>query len=166
MLNNPYAQPPLPSDWEVRPTYPVQSVPYFLAPLWDAEYKARAQRKSAPQKKPVDRRAHGTKEDQAASRVPAVLREKLKRSSRNARFLLQDLESEVRAFMEQWEAREKEMQRDGLILEPDSEDEEIVFVGLNGEMSDERRKQRDEKQLRRDKMVFESFADDRSAAFG
>ena len=36
LLNNPYLQPPLPSDWEVRPTYPRHAtVPYNLAPLWD-----------------------------------------------------------------------------------------------------------------------------------
>lgn len=33
LLGNPYAQSPLRSDWEERPTYPVHSVPCYLAPL-------------------------------------------------------------------------------------------------------------------------------------
>lgn len=162
LLSNPHAQPPLPGDWEVRPTYPVQSVPYFLAPLWDAEYKKTASKR--PSKKPTDPKAHGTREDQEASRVPNELKEKLKKS-RAAKGLLQDLEKEVRGFVEQWEAKERELERDGL-MESDSEDEEIVFVGRNGTMSDERRREREDKDLRRDKLVFQSLVDDHGAAFG
>lgn len=165
LLNNPYAQPPLPSDWEVRPTYPVQSVPYFLAPLWDAEYKTKAQAQSAKKKvKPIDPRAHGSPEEQAASRVPSELRAKLKRS-RGAKGLLQDLEAEIRGFVEEWEAKEKQMESDGLI-DADSEDDEIVFVGRNGVMSDERKHAREEEDLKRDKLIFESMVDDHGAAFG
>lgn len=164
LLNNPYAQPPLPSDWEVHPTYPVHSVPYFLAPLWDAEYKAKAARQASAPKKPTDPRAHGSAEEQAASRIPRELREKLKKS-RGAKGLLQDLEEEVRGFVEAWEAKKREMEQEGLIDE-DSEDEEIVFVGRNGAMSDERRREREQEDLRRNKMVFESLVDDHGAAFG
>ncbi|GAB7351240.1 hypothetical protein MBLNU459_g1667t1 [Dothideomycetes sp. NU459] len=164
LLNNPYAQPPLPSDWEVRPTYPVHSVPYFLAPLWDAELKAKAARHTSTPKKPTDPRAHGSAEEQAASRIPAELRAKLKKS-RGAKGLLQDLEEEVRGFVEAWEAKEREMEKEGLI-DGDSEDEEIVFVGRNGAMSDERRREREQEELRRDKMVYQSLVDDHGAAFG
>lgn len=164
LLTNPYAQPPLPSDWEVRPTYPVHSVPYFLAPLWDAEYKAKAARQASAPKKAVDPRAHGSAEEQAASRIPRELREKLKKS-RGAKGLLQDLEEEVRGFVEAWEAKEREMEKEGLI-DQDSEDEEIVFVGRNGAMSDERRREREQEDLRRNKMVFQSLVDDHGAAFG
>ena len=163
LLNNPHVQPPLPSDWEVRPTYPVQSVPYFLAPLWDAEYKYKAQT-GKKISRPEDPRAHGTLEDQAASRVPRELKAKLRRS-RAARGMLQDLEEEVRQFVERWEVEQQEMEKEGLD-DADSEDEEIVFVGRNGMMSDERRKAKEEENLRRDKLIFESLADDRGAAFG
>jgi R3H-associated N-terminal domain len=40
-MNNPWAQPPLPSDWHVMPTHPVRVVPYFLAPLWEERLAAR-----------------------------------------------------------------------------------------------------------------------------
>lgn len=163
LLNNPYAQPPLPSDWEVRPTYPVHSVPYFLAPLWDAEYKYKSKPSNKPTR-PQDPRAHGTQEDQAASRVPKELKARLRRS-RAAKGMLQDLEAEVRQFVESWENKQAEMEKDGLI-DADSEDEEIVFVGRNGAMSDERKKAREEKDLKRDKLVYESLVDDHGAAFG
>lgn len=179
LLSNPYAQPPLPSDWEVRPTYPIQNVPYFLAPLWDAEYKAKAQAKINPRRanKTGDARAHGSKEDQAAARVPRELREKLKKSSRGAKGMLQDLEEEVRSFVEQWSCKERQMAEDGLV-DADSEDEEIVFVGRNGAMSDDRKRAKDDlsddgsasstssDELARERMIFESVVDDRSAAFG
>ncbi|KAL1296987.1 hypothetical protein AAFC00_004584 [Neodothiora populina] len=79
LLNNPYAQPPLPSDWEVRPTYPVHNVPYFLAPLWDAEYKHKSSLSNKRSHRSEDPRAHGTLQDQAASRVPRELKAKLKK---------------------------------------------------------------------------------------
>ena len=163
LLNNPHAQPPLPSDWEVRPTYPVHNVPYFLAPLWDAEYKHKTQSLNRPTR-PEDPRAHGTAEDQAASRVPRELKAKLKRS-RGAKGMLQDLEREVRRFVESWESEQREMDKDDLI-DGDSEDEEIVFVGRNGTTSDERKKAREEEDLRRDKLVYESLVEDHAAACG
>lgn len=158
LLDNPYAQPPLPSDWAVGPTYPQHSVPYFLAPLWDAEFAARRQAKPAPGVTVRD------KEEAEAARVTRELRAKLKRA-RGARGLLQDLETEVRGFVEQWEAKERQLEKEGLLEEADSEDEEIVFVGRNGQMSDEKRKQQDEA-LRKDKLVFESLLDDHGASFG
>lgn len=52
--------------------------------------------------------------------------------------------------------------------EIDSEDEEIVFVGRNGKMSDEVRQEREmvEKVLEREKKIWEGAADDRGAGFG
>lgn len=164
LLSNPYMQPPLPGDWEVRPTYPVHSVPYFLAPLWDAEYKHKATGANKKPLRPEDPRAHGSLEEQAASRVPRELKAKLKKS-RGAKGMLQDLEEEVRRFVESWEAKQREMEKEGLI-DGDSEDEEIVFVGRNGAMSDERKKEKEEADLRRDKLIYESLVDDHGAAFG
>jgi hypothetical protein len=56
-----------------------------------------------------------------------------------------------------------------LIEETDSEDEEIVFVGRNGTMSDERKalaKEKEEETLKKDKLVFQSLVDDHGASFG
>lgn len=163
LLGNPHAQPPLPEDWEVRPaTYPRQSVPYFLAPLWDAEYarvnQQREQRKAAA-------KSPATKEDAAAAKVKRELKEKLKRS-RGARGLLQDLEEEVRTFVEQWEEKRRQLEQEGLVEPDSSEDEEIVFVGRNGAMSDDARRNRQLETLEKDKIVFESLLHDHGASFG
>jgi hypothetical protein len=161
LLGNPHAQPPLPEDWEVRPVYKRQTVPYFLAPLWDAEYarlhQKREQRKAAA-------KAPASKEEETAAKVQRELRDKLKRS-RGARGLLQDLEQEVRHFVEQWEQKQKQLEKEGLI-NPDSEDEEIVFVGRNGTMSDERRRSKELETMERDRLIFESLVADHGASFG
>jgi hypothetical protein len=160
LLGNPYAQPPLPTDWEVRPTYPVQTVPYYLAPLWDAGYaKQSAARKERAQKarKPVP------EDTQSVGKVPKELREKLKRS-RAAKGLLQNLEEEVRKFVKSWDEKHKQMEEDG-IIEPDSEEDEVVFVGRNGEMHD-MPSPRESEELEREKLVFDSPEDDHGASFG
>ncbi|KAM0697999.1 hypothetical protein Q7P36_002853 [Cladosporium allicinum] len=164
LLSNPHAQPPLPSDWEVRPTHNAHAVPYFLAPLWDAEYARKAAARkaansAAPKKNP---------EEAAADKVARDLRAKLKRAQ-GAKGLLQDLEQEVRGFVSAWEAKQRQLQSEGLIEETDSEDEEIVFVGRNGAMSDERKalaKEKEEETLKKDKLVFQSLVDDHGASFG
>ncbi|KAK3678385.1 hypothetical protein LTR78_001682 [Recurvomyces mirabilis] len=161
LLSNPWAEPPLPSDWEVQPTHPRQTVPYFLAPLWDAEYARTARER---QKRAEAARAPQSKEDAEVQKVTRELRTKLKKS-RGAKGLLQDLEAEVRGFIEQWEAKQAELEKEGLI-DPDSEDEEIVFVGRNGVMSDERQREKDEETLEKDKLIFQSLVDDHGAAFG
>lgn len=161
LMDNPHAQPPLPEDWKVQPTYPRQAVPYFLAPLWDAEYartSAERRKREERSKKPLN------KEEAAAEKVCQELRAKLKKS-RGAKGLLQDLEQEVRSFVEMWEEKERQLEKDG-VIEPDSEDEEIVFVGRNGAMSDERKQIKDEQALEKDKLVFESLLDDHGASFG
>jgi hypothetical protein len=162
LLNNPHAQPPLPSDWQIQPTYPKQSVPYFLAPLWDAEYaRTSAARNVATTKKEEP----ASKEEAAAIKVTQDLRAKLKRA-RGAKGLLQDLETEVRGFVEQWEAKQKQLEEDGVIEETDSEDEEIVFVGRNGTMSDDQKRERQDQKLEKDKLIFQSLVGDHGASFG
>jgi hypothetical protein len=159
LLSNPYAQPPLPSDWEVRPTYPVHAVPYYLAPLWDAGLAAR----NAEKKRKEKSEKKGAAADEAAGKVPRELREKLKRS-RGAKGLLQDLEEEVRKFVEKWEEKEAKMEQEGLV-DPDSEDDEIVFVGRNGQMND-MRSPRSSGEIEREKLLFHSPVDDHGASFG
>jgi len=162
LLSNPYMQPPLPSDWEVRPTYPVHSVPYILAPLWDAGIAARAVERKVKAKKAAQ--AAASPEGEAASRIPKELREKLKRA-RGAKGLLQDLEQEVRKFVEKWEEKDRNLVREGMV-DPDSEDEEIVFVGRNGQMSDMSPPMSLQEELRQDHLVLDSLEGDQGATFG
>lgn len=164
MLNNPHAQPPLPSDWEVRPTYPVQTVPYFLAPLWDAEYKPAKERRNAA--KQIAAAMDETEQAaMSARKVTRELRAKLKRA-RGAKGLLQDLEQEVRVFVEEWDRKQRELEQEGLIDVDSSEDDEIVFVGRNATMSDDRSADSRLKTLKKDKLIFESLVDDHGASFG
>jgi chromosome segregation ATPase len=102
--------------------------------------------------------------EEQRGRVPAELRQKLKRS-KGAKSLLQELEEEVRKFMKEFEARERALRELEGEKEIDSEDEEIVFVGRNGRMSDEARKTVEE-ELEREKMVFDALEGDRGASFG
>ncbi len=166
LLNNPWAQPPLPSDWEVHPTYPKHAVPYYLAPLWDATSTARgiAEAKKQEAKRSRARPAEDT------MKVPKELREKLKKT-KAAKGLLQDLEEQVRSFVKHWEEK-KQKPPPAPKPELDSEDEEIVFVGRNGQMHDvpqsphAARDDFDEDDVRRDKLVFDSPVDDHGASFG
>ncbi len=152
LLNNPWAAPPLPSDFQVQPTHCVRNVPYYLASLWDQGVGARAEKEKAEQKA---KRQEG-KEDEAG-RVPKELREKLKKA-RAARGLLRDLEEQVRLFVKRWEDAKKEEE------ELDSENEDIVFVGRNGVIQD--RPPSSAEELERERLVFDSLAEDRAASFG
>ncbi|KAL8703969.1 MAG: hypothetical protein Q9201_002870, partial [Fulgogasparrea decipioides] len=166
LLNNPWAQPPLPSDWEVQPTYRKHSVPYYLAPLWDAHVAAR---KSAKAKK-RDTAKNYSQATASNGKVPKELREKLKKT-KAAKGLLQDLEEQVRNFVKQWDDKNKKP-APAPKPELDSDDEEIVFVGRNGQMQDMPQSPHaanddfDEDEIRRDKLVFDSLADDHGASFG
>ncbi len=163
LMNNPWAQPPLPSDWEVQPTYPRHAVPYYLAPLWDAEaFEKSIERKMKGRKQ--GRRAGISPVEEAASNVPKEVRAKLKHA-RAAKGLLQDLEEEVRIFLQKWNEKEARSLEDGL-HDVDSEEEEIVFIGRNGQMHDCPTRDNAFKDLHRDKLVFDGLADDRGASFG
>jgi R3H-associated N-terminal domain len=162
-MNNPWAQPPLPSDWEVQPTYPKHAVPYYLAPLWDAEAFERSIERKMKGKK-QGRRAGISPIEEAASNVPKEVRSKLKHA-RAAKGLLQDLEEEVRLFLQKWNDKERKSREDGF-HDVDSEEEEIVFVGRNGQMYDSPTRDQPSEGLRRDKLVFDALANDRGASFG
>jgi hypothetical protein len=168
LLHVPNVQPPLPSDWEVHPTHPVHRVPYYLAPLWDAGVRHRAEEIAAQKKRDTaERKAINA---DGKGRVPQELRQKLKKS-KGAKTLLQELEEEVRRFVRDFERKERE--REGKAetseTELDSEDEEIVFIGRdkNGHgitMSDE---QKDvvEEELERERKVYEALADSPGGSF-
>ena len=164
LLNNPWAQPPLPIDWEVHPTYAKKPVPYYLAPLWDENLAAR----NAAEKKRRDGAKNPIMADVSHGQVAKELRQKLKKA-KAAKGLLQDLEEEVRKFVKKWEEKTTHLEQQGL-HDLDSEDEEIVFVGRNGVMNDmlssPHSKGSMEEEVKRDKLVFDSLADDHGASFG
>jgi hypothetical protein len=160
LLNNPHAEPPTAKDWEVHPTYRVRTVPYYLAPLWDAGLK-----RQSTERKMANTAAHNATKTVANKPtvpgvVPKELREKLKRS-RGAKGLLMDLESEVRKFVADWEEKEREAEAEGIPADPDSEDDEIVFVGRNGQTKD-----RESERVKRELMLFETPEDDNGGTFG
>lgn len=118
-----------------------------------------------------ERNAKARQEDDSAGRVPKELREKLKRT-KAAKGLLQDLEEEVRKFVKSWEKKQENLQKEGL-HDIDSEDDEIVFVGRSGQMHDmpsspkpKTSTEEEEEEIRKEKLVFDSLADDRAASFG
>lgn len=121
--------------------------------------------RSAAQKK----RSKSAQAEKGPGSVPKELREKLKRT-KAAKGLLQDLEEEVRKFVKKWEEKEKELEGEGL-HNIDSDDEEIVFVGRNGQMHDmpdspRSKREAEEEEVKRDKLVFHSLEDDHGASFG
>jgi hypothetical protein len=138
-------------------------VPYYLAPLWDAEAFQRSIEKKMKGKK-QGRRAGISPLDEAASNVPKEVRSKLKHA-RAAKGLLQDLEEEVRIFLQKWNEKKAKSREDGL-HDVDSEEEEIVFIGRNGQMHDSPTRDKTFESLQRDKLVFDGLADDRGASFG
>ena len=160
LLHVPNAQPPLPSDWEVHPTHPVHSFSYYLAPLWDQGFRQRAEEVAAGKRREAERR-DGFHEQRG--RVPQELRQKLKKS-KGAKSLLQELEEEIRTFVKEWERRQR-VEEGKIEVGMESEDEEIVFMGRNSALSDEQRTSAEE-QLQREKLIFDSLADDHGASFG
>ncbi|KAI9683544.1 MAG: hypothetical protein M1820_010917 [Bogoriella megaspora] len=182
LLHVPNVQPPLPSDWEVRPTYPVRSVPYFLAPLWDERIAKRQSHNKKRADAAHSKTAPLSEADKEAARVQRELRAKLKKA-KGAKNLLMDLEETIRSFIQKWEEKADELERSGAFdnesvdecaLDSESSDgEEIVFVGRDLAMKERKmskeprgkdRKAEDEG-LRRDKMVFDALVDDHGAAF-
>ncbi|KAL8783961.1 MAG: hypothetical protein Q9213_004291 [Squamulea squamosa] len=166
LLSNPWAQPPLPSDWEVQPTYRKHPVPYYLAPLWDAKVAARESAEATLAKN----QSKQTQATDGNAKIPKELREKLKKT-KAAKGLLQDLEEQIRNFVKQWEAKNQKP-APAPKLDLDSDEEEIVFVGRNGQMHDVPQSPHavlddfDEEDIKRDKLVFDSLADDHGASFG
>lgn len=166
LLNNPYAEPPQPRDWEIRPTHPVRNnLPYFLAPLWDAGLAARsAERKAKIAASKPKAKVQQKGADPHRGIVPKELREKMKRA-RGAKPLLMDLENEVRQFVQRWEDQERKAEQEGVPMDVDSEDDEIVFVGRNGGMSD-LQSLRSGGGAQKEMMIFDSLEEDQSASFG
>jgi ATP-dependent helicase YprA (DUF1998 family) len=168
-MSNPWAQPPTAKDWLIQPSYPRHNpVPYDLASLWDSHYahQPSTQRSRKPPSPPD---AHAVKD-----RIARDLRRRLKHT-RAARGLLQNLEEDIRMFVEKWNDQQRHQHGEAVkdprpdADDPDSEDE-IVFVGRNGSVqnSPESKQQKHsvDDELRGEKMVFDSLAHDRGGMFG
>ena len=125
-----------------------------------------AARAGAEKKKREAARQRAQASDESAGKIPHELREKFKKA-KAAKGLLRDLEEQVRLFVKKWEDQAKEEEKPEL----DSEDEEIVFVGRNGQMHDmspspKSKNSMDENGIERDRLVFGSLANDQGASFG
>lgn len=133
LLHVPNAQPPLPSDWQVRPTYPVlPTVPYAIAQYWDKGLRERVEERKAQFS--VHRRAGKVVvscEQQEVGKVPRDLRTKAKKTPA-VKSWLRLLEEPVREFLVD-AGVVNQAEEGGSDTE---EDEEIVFVGRNGSMMD------------------------------
>ena len=125
-----------------------------------------AARAGAEKKKRDAARQHAQASDESAGKIPRELREKLKKA-KAAKGLLRDLEMQVRLFVKTWEDQTKKEEKPEL----DSEDENIVFVGRNGQMHDlppspKSKNSMDKNDIKRDRLVFDSLANDQGASFG
>jgi hypothetical protein len=118
-------QPPLPVDWEVRPTYPVHNVPYALASLWDTKC-------AEEERKPRKARDHGSAKTTNKGRVPKELKQHLKRS-RCAKGLLHDLEKVVREFLQAWDVAVENNRKQLPQSDPAFDDEEEYVLVPNGQ---------------------------------
>jgi hypothetical protein len=109
-------------------------------------------------------RTKAVEEQDPYAKVPKELRSKLKHA-RGAKGLLQDLEEQVREFVRSWDDTQKQLEADGLADVDTSEDEEIVFVGRNGQTKESQSESLTSK-AHKEWMVFDSLVADQGAAFG
>ncbi|OHE95118.1 hypothetical protein CORC01_09505, partial [Colletotrichum orchidophilum] len=162
LIGVPNVQPPLPSDWEVHPTYPVQVVPYQVAQYWDTGLRQRIEEKTAKlqAQRKKQQRKDGSATGLAVGEVPRDLRDTAKRTPA-VRGWVRVLEEPVRSFL-----KERSEASDA---EGDSEDEEIVFVGRKGMASAGKGWKKARREVGSEKvddgMVFDSLGDDESASF-
>ena len=106
-------------------------MPYYLAPLWDAKYAELEKERKAKQAKAKAKKSKASKANADAG-IPKELKQQVKRS-KAAQGLLQDLDTQVKGLARKWEKQKEEILSD---TETDSEDDDVVFVGRNGQMQD------------------------------
>lgn len=178
LIGVPNVQPPLPSDWEVRPAHPVRRVPYQLAQFWDRGVRQRVEDKTsalqAARKK--QQRNAGSATGLGIGEVPRDLRESAKRNP-VIRNWVRSLEDPVRQYLvdEQGRRGEPAQPADDIETEKlDSEDEEIVFVGRKSAMRELKEKREARHRMARREVeheivdsgvVFDSFGEGDNAAF-
>lgn len=133
-------------------------MPYQLAQFWD--------QKGAVRERVEQRNKSAFGSRSTVGKVPRDLHTKAKRTPA-VKSWLRVLEEPVRQFLvERGSAAQEESDSSCL----DSDDEEIVFVGRNGSMTDARawkkaRRETKDREVVQQGMVLESAADDESASF-
>ncbi|PGH00199.1 hypothetical protein AJ80_09207 [Polytolypa hystricis UAMH7299] len=183
LLNNPWAQAPSAHDWQIQPTYPRHGTcPYYLAHLWEARLAAREHKHSAKNKSASSK----TAANESWNQIPKELRMRLKHA-RAARGMLQDLEEDIRNFLQQWAEKQEKLQGQGPedqtssntqtgVNDEDDDEDVVVFVGRKAQAKDpigqkqNQRKPSEDKGASQgeygEKLIFESLEDDQGAGFG
>ncbi|CAN8102342.1 unnamed protein product [Discula destructiva] len=149
----PHVEPPLPSDWEPRPVYPIHHIPYHVAQHWDAGLRKQVEDKTNLARK---KKAAG----EGKGRVPRDLRDTVKKTP-GVKGWVRTLESPVRQFLiDHGEAQRAED-------ESDFSDEEIVFVGRKAASCDGWKKaHREVADHAVDRgMIYDSLEDGESGSF-
>jgi hypothetical protein len=153
-------------DWEIRPVHPVRVVPYALAALWDArqeEQQRRAARRSSAIKEAMVKKEMETL--LAAGRVPRSLRTKLKRSH-GAKSLAQELEEEIRKFVQAWKDKEEKRHRRDSTVGDEDEDDFVVVRPESSHSVDSDGYVDLGRHPEREKLVFHGLEGDQFATFG
>lgn len=163
----PQVEPPLPSDWEPRPVYPIHHIPYHVAQYWD-----RGLRQQVEEKRSSKKRNNGAGGGGATrGRVPRDLREKVKKTP-GVKGWMRDLEAPVRQFLvDHGEAREAQPEpEEPGSSESDFSDDEVVFVGRKSAGGAGREGWKKAHREVHDRaidrgMIFDSLEDEESGAF-
>ncbi|KAI0889751.1 R3H-associated N-terminal domain-containing protein [Annulohypoxylon maeteangense] len=163
LIHVPNVQPPEPWDWEPRPLYPVNHIPYQIAVAWDKRVRAEVEEKraSAARRKQIQTRTLG--DEHVTGRVPKELFQRAKKTPA-VKTWVRSLEEPVRQYLVDQELAKKPTSSNG---EDDTEDEEIVFVGRDGSMQEGWKKARRENQGKTEDegMIFDALGNDADSAF-
>ncbi|KAL2153628.1 hypothetical protein VTH82DRAFT_4783 [Thermothelomyces myriococcoides] len=146
LLHVPNVAPPLPSDWQIRPTHPVlPPVPYQLAQYWDKGLRERAEAEKQKRKKRKNAEQQQQQQQPEVGFVPRDLRNTAKRTPA-VKSWLRALEEPVRAFVVERglavppgatattpaatsAGKSKSELEDEPRSDTDSDEEKIVFMG-------------------------------------
>ncbi|KAI8961407.1 R3H-associated N-terminal domain-containing protein [Daldinia sp. FL1419] len=162
LMHVPNAQPPQPFDWEPRPLHPVNHVPYQIAVIWDKQVRVEVETKKAiaARRKEVQTRTLG--DAHVAGRVPRELFQRAKKIPA-VKTWVRSLEEPVRRYLVEQELAKEPASSES----EDTEDEEIVFVGRDGNTRDGWKKARrgTKGKTEEEGMIFDALGDDADSAF-
>ncbi|KAI2473593.1 R3H-associated N-terminal domain-containing protein [Annulohypoxylon bovei var. microspora] len=163
LIHVPNAQPPEPFDWEPRPLYPVNHIPYQIAVAWDKRVRAEVEAKKAvaARRKQMQTRTLG--DEHVTGRVPRELFQRAKKTPA-VKTWVRSLEEPVRQYLVDQELVKEPVSPNS---EDDTEDEEIVFVGRDGSMREGWKKAKRETQGKTEDegMIFDALGNDTDSAF-
>lgn len=186
----PNVEPPSASDWEPRPVYPIQHIPYHVAQYWDRGLRQQVEdkRNNTAARKQKGGAAAAADNGTRGGKVPRDLRETVKKTP-GVKGWVRTLEEPVRQFLVERGAHvtradpppasKEEEHRDDDDEESDFSDEEIVFVGRSKKTEaatgtshtqqqepawKKAHRQVGEQQVDRG-MIFDSLEEDESGAF-